>query len=214
MPEPEPRVSLPSVSGLRSDTEGPDAPVHEVSDKKSDTSAIVTLRSVSRSDETLIERWIRQPEIQRWWGDAASAFAEIRLAQSSPSALCCVILVDGRPAGYAHAIDAALWGELPQGLPSGTWDVDLFIAEPDLRGKGAGEAALRLLVDEVFSTTLAVAVSVFVSVRNEAAVRIYEKAGFRWVRIWEDPMSGPMWLMLRQRGPTLPSVVPATRPGG
>lgn len=160
----------------------------------------VVLRPLSRMDETLIERWIKQPEIQRWWGDGASAFAEVRLAQESPSAICRIVMVDGKPSGYAHAIDAALWGNsLPEGLMPGTWDVDLFIAEPAARGRGAGELALRLLIDEVFATTLALAVSVFVSVRNEAAVRIYEKAGFHWVRIWEDPVFGPMWMLIRER---------------
>lgn len=161
----------------------------------------VALRQVARTDEALIERWIKRPEIQRWWGDAATAFAEVRLAQESPSAICRIVEVDGAPAGYAHALDAGLWGDvLPEGLPAGTWDVDLFIAEPASRGRGAGEAALGLLVEEVFATTMAVAVCVFVSVRNEGAVRIYEKAGFSWIRIWEDPMFGPMWMMLRPRG--------------
>lgn len=163
----------------------------------------IALRPVTPADEPLIERWIKRPEIQRWWGDAASAFAEVRLAQESPSAICRIVLVDGKPAGYAHAIDAGLWGEtLPQGIPPGTWDVDLFIAEPSARGRGAGEAALALLIEEVFDTTLALGVCVFISVRNEAAVRIYEKAGFHWVRIWEDPVFGPMWMMLRERDGT------------
>ncbi len=171
-----------------------------MTDREQPSPPAVTLRPLARPDEPLIEAWIKRPEIQRWWGNAASAFAEVRLAQESPSALCRIILVDGTPAGYAHAIDAALWGStLPEGIPAGTWDLDLFIAEPAHRGRGAGQAALKQLAAEVFSTTLAVAVCVFVSVRNEAAVRVYEKAGFQWVRIWEDPIFGPMWLMLRDR---------------
>ena len=159
----------------------------------------IVLRAVTDADEALIERWIRQPDIQRWWGNAGSAFAEVKLALESQSALCRIILVEGLAAGYAHACDAALWGALPDGLPAGTWDLDLFIADPTARGKGAGEAALRLLTDEVFSTTFAMAVSVFVSVRNEAVVRIYERAGFRWVRIFDDPALGPTWMMVRER---------------
>lgn len=159
----------------------------------------VALRPVCDADETLIEVWIQRPEIQRWWGNAGTAFAEVRLALQSPSALCRMIMVETRPVGYAHACDAALWGDLPQGLPAGTWDVNLFIADPGARGQGAGQAALRLLVDEVFATTFAVAVSIIVSVRNEAAVRVYEKVGFRWVGIFEDPALGPTWMMLRHR---------------
>jgi aminoglycoside 6'-N-acetyltransferase len=165
------------------------------------TPPAVTLRPATRGDDALIERWIRTPDIQRWWGDTATAFAEVQLARQSESALCRIIEAAGRPVGYAQAIDAALWGpQLPDGMPPGTYDVDLFVAEPSVRGLGVGAAALDLIVAEVFATTLAMAVSVFASLRNEAAVRAYEKAGFRWVRILEDPSSGPMWMMLRQRG--------------
>ena len=72
---------------------------------------------------------------------------------------------------------------------------------PDAYNKAAGQAALSLLKTEVFATTLAVAVCVFPSVKNERAVRAYEKAGFRWKRIWNDPALGPSWFMVAERGP-------------
>ena len=62
-----------------------------------------------------------------------------------------------------------------------------------------GSAALVLLVEEVFGTTLAVACSGFVPIRNEPLARAYEQAGFRWRRIWDDRLLGPSWLMLRER---------------
>ena len=58
---------------------------------------------------------------------------------------------------------------------------------------------LALLAEEVFATTLAVACSGVVSIRNEAAARAYERAGFRWQRIWSDRLLGPSWLMLKER---------------
>ncbi len=95
-----------------------------------------------------------------------------------------------------------MWGEsLPEELQPGTWDIDLFVAAEAHRGKGVGQAALKLLKDEVFQTTLAVAVSVFASVKNERAVRAYERAGFRWKRIWSDPHGGGhSWFMVAERG--------------
>ena len=51
----------------------------------------------------------------------------------------------------------------------------------------------------MFATTLAVAVCIFASVRNERAVRAYEKAGFRWKRVWHDPHTGPEWFMVADR---------------
>lgn len=161
---------------------------------------VISLRPAQRGDLDQIRRWLRQPEIEAWWGPASATGAEIQIAMQSPSALCRVVLGDGLPIGYAHAIDASLWGEnLPEDLKPGTWDLDLFIASPEHRGIGAGPTALALLKDEVFSTTLATAVCVFASIRNETAVRAYEKAGFHWQRIWTDRALGPSWFMVAER---------------
>lgn len=160
----------------------------------------VHLRPVEAGDWALIRAWIQRPDIQRWWGSGAAAEAEMRLVAETGPALARVVLVQGAPVGYAHAIDAAHWGgALPEGMPAGTWDADIFIAEPSARGRGVGERALRLLADEVFTTTFAMAMAVFVSVANEPAIRAYERAGFQWARVWEDPIFGPSWMMLLPR---------------
>ena len=160
----------------------------------------ILLRPVAPADRTRIDAWLALPDVQRWWGSAATAAAEVRQALGSSSALCRMIELDGVAIGYAHAVDAGLWGaDLPPEVVPGTWDVDLFIADRAHRGQGRGQAALGALVDEVFSSTLAVAVCVFVSVRNEAAVRAYEKAGFQWVRVWPDAVQGPSWMLVRER---------------
>jgi len=160
----------------------------------------VTLRPATRGDWDLIRRWLARPEIEEWWGPLSATEAEVNIALSSAHAICRIIEADGRPVGYAHAIDATVWGaDLPQELEPGTWDLDLFIASEEHRGKGVGQAALALLKEEVFATTLAMAVCIFASVRNERAVRAYEKAGFRWKRVWHDPHMGPEWFMVAER---------------
>lgn len=160
----------------------------------------VRLRPASTADWPLIRRWLARPDIQRWWGPQASAEAEVLMALDSTHAISRIIEVDGTPVGYAHAVDATLWGEaLPDDLSPGTWDLDIFIASENHRGKGVGEAALQLLKEEVFSTTLALAVCIFAPIENEAAVRAYERAGFRWRRVWHDPIAGPEWFMVAER---------------
>ena len=140
------------------------------------------------------------PDIQEWWGPLSATEAEVNIALSSTHAICRIIECDGLAVGYCHAIDATLWGEqLPDDLEPGTWDLDIFVASENHRGKGFGQIALAALKDEVFSTTLAVAVCVFPSIRNERAVRAYEKAGFKWKRIWNDPHAGPSWFMVAER---------------
>lgn len=162
--------------------------------------AEVRLRPARRADWDLIRGWLQRADIEAWWGPRTATEAEVNIALNSRHALCRIIEADGVPVGYAHAVDATAWGEeLPQDLPAGTWDLDLFIASEEHRGKGVGQAALAELKQEVFSTTLATAVCVFPSIRNERAVRAYEKAGFRWQRIWNDPQMGPSWFMLAER---------------
>ena len=160
----------------------------------------VRLRPARRADWDLIRGWLQRADIEAWWGPRTATEAEVNIALNSRHALCRIIEAHGVPVGYAHAVDATAWGEeLPQDLPPGTWDLDLFIASEEHRGKGVGQAALAELKQEVFGTTLATAVCVFPSIRNERAVRAYEKAGFRWQRIWNDPQMGPSWFMLEER---------------
>ena len=163
----------------------------------------VRLRPARENDWGLIRGWLRRPDIQDWWGPLQTTEAEVMLALGSPHALCRLIEADDIAVGYGHAVDATLWGdELPEELAPGTWDIDLFIASEAHRNRGIGAEALRQLRDEVFRTTLAVAVSVFASIANERAVRAYEKAGFQWRSVWRDPVYGPSWFMVSDR-PTM-----------
>ena len=163
-------------------------------------SETVRLRPARRADWDLIRGWLARPDIEAWWGPRNATEAEVNIALNSGHALCRIIEAGGVAVGYAHAVDATMWGdELPQDLAPGTWDLDLFIASEEHRGRGVGQTALSQLKDEVFGTTLATAVCVFPSIRNERAVRAYEQAGFRWQRIWNDPHMGPSWFMLAER---------------
>jgi aminoglycoside 6'-N-acetyltransferase len=160
----------------------------------------VQLRPATTSDLPLVRSWLARPDIETWWGPKASTEAEVTLAMGSAHAICRIVEADGAAVGYGHAVDATVWGdELPRDLEPGTWDLDLFIASEAHRNRGIGARALALLKEEVFATTLAIAVCVFPSIANERAVRAYEKAGFRWKRVWDDPISGPSWFMVAER---------------
>ena len=111
-----------------------------------------------------------------------------------------MIEIEGVAVGYAQAVDNGR-PNAPRGgpVPAGAWDCNLFIGSAPHRGQGHGQRALDLLVAEVFASTLAVACVIVVSVRNERAARAYEKIGFKWVAVAEDPIHGPSWVMLRER---------------
>ena len=160
----------------------------------------ICLRPATPEDRFLIRRWLSDPQVQSWWGTAASAEAEVTLALASAAALPRIIERDGIPIGYAHAIETGLWAKAPpEGVPAGAWDVNYFVASAEGDDAGIGSAVLALLTEEMFATTLAVACSGLVSIRNETAARAYERAGFRWLQVLQDPLLGPSWLMLKER---------------
>jgi RimJ/RimL family protein N-acetyltransferase len=161
----------------------------------------VTLRPALSEDRFRIRRWLAAPAAAAWWGNAASAEAEINLAMSSSgAALCRMVERAGTPVGYSHAVEVGLWADArPPELAPGTWHVAYLTGSEDDAGARLASDALALLAEEVFGTTLAVACSGVVSVRNEAGARAYERAGFHWQRIWSDRLLGPSWLMLRER---------------
>jgi len=163
-------------------------------------SSNIRLRPAASEDRFLIRRWLSDPQVQSWWGTAASAEAEITLALASTAAVPRIIERDDIPIGYAHAVETGMWAaEPPEGVPAGAWDVDYFVAPAAGDSAEVGSAVLALLTEEVFATTLAVACSALVSITNEAAARAYERAGFRWLRVLQDPLLGPSWLMLKER---------------
>ena len=146
-------------------------------------------------DRFRIRRWLADPALPAWWGPQSAAEAEITLALESASALARIIERDGAPIGYGHAADAALWrNDMPFDLAAGQWEIDLFVAAPETRAEDTTEAICQLAA-EVFATTMAVGCCGLVSIRNEAAARAFERAGFRWSRIWHDRWSGPSWLL-------------------
>jgi hypothetical protein len=157
----------------------------------------IRLRPATAEDGFLLRRWLRDPATQACSGNRASAEAEITLARMSETALTRIVTCAARPIGYAQAMEAAVRsGAQPPELAPGTWQTQFWIAP----SRPAVLAAIpALLAAEVFATTLAIACSGLVSIRQEMMVRAYERAGFRWRRIWHDPLFGPAWLMLKER---------------
>ena len=160
----------------------------------------IALRPTVPADWDRVRAWLRQPEIQAWWGGFSAAEAEIAIAAESPSALCRMIVADSLQIGYGQAIDADLVASTrTKALPPGAYIAALFIADPAHRRRGAGEDALAALTQEVFSSTLAIACATVVPVRYEPAVRAAERAGYRWIGVADDGATGQSWLMVRER---------------
>jgi GNAT superfamily N-acetyltransferase len=160
----------------------------------------LTQRTFTTADRFVLNRWLGEAHVADWFGSRAIAEAEVALAQSSPSALVRMILLDGRPIGYLQAIDAGLiGGRRAATLVDGVYVMTAVIGVADARGKGHGAAALAQLRADLFATTLAPAAAVLVPLAHERAVRALEVQGFTWREVWRDAALGACWVLASDR---------------
>lgn len=151
----------------------------------------VNLRGLAlQADLPLLERWLRHPDVVRWWGPPDQHLAAVAQGSWDTHA---VITVDRRPVGYLcwqrlspSELEAAGLSDLPDDLV----DIDILIGEPEFRGRGVGPKALAILLARMRSEGVGIA-GLGTSTSNRAAIRAFEKAGFRVFRDFEDPESGP-----------------------
>lgn len=144
-----------------------------------------------KRDSEMLLRWLAQPHVAKWWGDAARAMEH---ARQSPPESHALIVADGAPVGYL------CWQEPPKeelaaaglaDLPGGLVDIDILIGESDLLGQGVGSRALEILLARLRSEQAVGFAGLGTSASNTNALRCYAKAGFRLLREFQDAEWGP-----------------------
>ena len=111
-----------------------------------------------------------------------------------------MITADGERVGYlcwqtpsaSELADAGLTD-----LPDDLVDIDILIGEPEFLGRGVGPRALVLLLAKLRGAGVGFA-GLGTSTSNRAAIRAFEKVGFRAFRDFEDPEFGPCRYMVVQ----------------
>jgi aminoglycoside 6'-N-acetyltransferase len=146
------------------------------------TGRVVTLRTATPADVERLAAIRSTPEVRaRWAGDDLAE--EVRESIDDPDLHYLAIEVDGTVVG------AIQWSEEddPMYRHAG---IDLFI-DPAFYGRGIGEDAVRTLcihlVDDVGHHRLVIDPAA----DNLAAVRVYEKVGFRPVGVLRNYERGP-----------------------
>jgi RimJ/RimL family protein N-acetyltransferase len=138
----------------------------------------VVLRPLVRGDEARLERFLRVPEVR----------AALSLAPATPAedaALAAALVAgpgDGLLCGIAARDGGRLLGLCGLHAPSAAGrqaELGIFIGEPSEWGKGYGTEATRLLVGLGFRVLGLERIRLDVHEDHAAAIRAYERAGFR-----------------------------------
>jgi aminoglycoside 6'-N-acetyltransferase len=130
----------------------------------------VTLRPLADADIPELTRIIETPEVARWWDDGAP--------WDEPDATMLTIEHAGRIAGliqYAEETD-------PKYRHA---SIDIFV-DPALHGRGIGTEAIRTLAAELIEVHGHHRITIDPAASNAAAIRSYERVGFRPVGVLRE----------------------------
>jgi aminoglycoside 6'-N-acetyltransferase len=128
------------------------------------------LRPLSAGDAGELRRILATPDVARWWDPPDDDFP----LGDDPESTRFTIVVDGAVAGMIQ------YGEEDDPKYRSA-SVDLFV-DPAVRGRGVGPDAIRRVVAMLFDRGHH-RITIDPAVENRAAVRAYEKVGFRRVGV-------------------------------
>jgi RimJ/RimL family protein N-acetyltransferase len=148
-----------------------------------DMDSAMVIRPLAEGDEAELRRIHTTPEVARWWDLPDDEFP-----WDEPESTRLTIEVDGAVAGLIQFSE-----ELEPKYRHAS--IDLFL-DPALHGRGLGTEAVRRVVRHLIDDRGHHRITIDPAAANVAAIRAYEKAGFRPVgvmRRYERDVGGGGW---------------------
>ena len=151
----------------------------------------------------LVHRWLNSPHVSRWWYGEGSSYREVeekyipRIEGREPTEPY-LILYGEKPIGFIQTYRISDHPEYAEQVQvDGSADVDLFIGEKDFLHRGPGHHILRrFLAEVVFGDGETECCVIDPEPKNTAAIRAYERAGFRYLKTIQVPREPePEYLM-------------------
>jgi aminoglycoside 6'-N-acetyltransferase Ib len=143
-----------------------------------------TFRLLSAEDTPRLHDWLCRPHVARWWKSEGTLegtrreFAELLAADSATRGF--IALCDGQAAGFVQCYRVmgagGLWWESES--DPGARGIDLFIADPLLRGRGLGAALVASFAEVLFRDPAVTTIQADPAPDNAAAIGAYLRAGF------------------------------------
>jgi aminoglycoside 6'-N-acetyltransferase len=152
-------------------------------------------RPVIAADLAMLARWLRTPEVMKWWGEPDEELVLLQDDLDDPRMVMRIVSLRGRAFAYAQHYDVHAWPQAHLALlPAGSRAIDSFIGEPELLGCGHGSRYLKALAAQLLLDG-APYVAIDPDVENRRARRAYANAGFREAAAVTTDQ-GPAMLML------------------
>ncbi len=153
----------------------------------------LTFRPLTDADVGLLAAWLSDPRVTEWWEGVTRTYDETKVRgeffQNDQTSRA-IVKLDSEPVGYQQwyraAAEPEVLAEFDLTVDDGAWGIDQFIGDADRHGQGIGTRQVRAIVDWIREVEGARRVFTDPIIENARAIRCYEKAGFRKVRILPD----------------------------
>lgn len=143
----------------------------------------VQLRLMAEEDVAPLARILAQPAVARWWGRYDEDRIRTDLLQAEGMGVYTIVVDDGEVVGSIQYSEEPA----PDYRHAG---IDLFVSA-DHHGQGIGSDAVRTMARHLVHDRGHHRLVIDPQVTNEAAVRCYERVGFRKVGLMRAYERGP-----------------------
>ncbi len=153
----------------------------------------IALRTLELEDAPLLLKWLTDPAVLEWYEGRDNPYDADRVQQDfygeNEGETLCLLLWRDRPIGYVQFYpledeERELYGYADG--PATIYGMDQFIGETEYWGQGIGTRAIASITDYLFQERGADKLVMDPQVRNERAIRVYEKNGFARVKRLEQ----------------------------
>lgn len=165
----------------------------------------ISFQELKSSHFPLMLRWLEAPHVKKWWdqdisytmdlvqekyGSYANGYKKVYGVHKPIKAF--IIYADDVAIGYIqiYNVHDFLRNEIPLNLPAECGALDIFIGEEDALGKGLGSRSITQFL-KLHAQRYS---HVFVDpdAKNIAAIKAYERAGFKKIR---SPLREAVWMV-------------------
>jgi RimJ/RimL family protein N-acetyltransferase len=155
----------------------------------------IRFRPLALDDLELMHHWLKKDFVARWWPgwptrEQVRAKYQPRIEGRDPTK-CYLIGLEGKPVGfiqcYRDVVDAPHFARLFE-EPRRTAGIDLFLGDRRYAYQGLGPRAIaKFLREVVFAPPETDVCMIDPAQNNRAAIRAYEKVGFRYLATVHAP---------------------------
>lgn len=154
-----------------------------------------TFKKITDEDLPILLTWFKEPHVQEWWPIPTQdeVLAHFLKRIRSKDTFGYLALLDEKPISYIqyyylNQLEVKAGAHLPVQLPETSVGTDQFIGDPNYLHKGYGAQFIKAFLDYLRTIEPQITtVIVDPEPVNIAAIRCYEKVGFKRVTEYDTP---------------------------